>query len=306
MSRRVILSALLAASAAAQAAPSPTAEAPLRIGVVMWLRHDREQEDVLVPPVYSNHLPKSLTYETLVTADDTGRILPALATAWQADADGKRYVFTLRETARFQDGSPCDAAAVKRYFESFLVRDRDRWIGACEQIAGFDVLGPHTLAVRMKQRYALLCDLTLMNPMGIVGGTFGRGGPWPSIGSGPYAVVDYTPMERTRFRRAATWDGTAPRADELEWTVLIAGADRDPVSTWSLERGRVDVVIESWRPSIPRDLAQELVAEGKAKLVRGPGSLVQLLCFNHDNGPFADRTQRARVRDAVDREALIR
>lgn len=306
MSRRLILSTFLAAAAAAQAAPRPAAaDEPLRLGVVMWLRHDREQEDVLVPPVYSNHLPKSLTYETLVGADDTGRILPALATRWEADADRRRYVFHLRETARFHDGSACDAAAVKRYFESFLVRDRDRWIGAAEQIAGFDVLDAHTLAIRLRSRYALLCDLTLMNPMGIVGGAFGRGGPWPMVGTGPFAVADYSPMADTRFVRAATWDGEPPRVDGFAWTAIVAGADRDPVSTWALERGRVDAVIESWRPSIPRDLAQELVAAGKARLVRGPGSLVQLLCFNHGRAPFADRALRARVRDAIDRGALI-
>src|SRR5678810_1056406 len=55
-----------------------------------------------------------------------------------------------------------------------------------------------------------------------------------------------------------------------------------------------------------RDSACELVAGGKARLVRGNGSMVQLLCFNHERGPFADRSWRRTVRDAVDRDALVR
>jgi len=237
------LGCALAPAALAQRAPGP-----LRIGVVQWLRENRAEEDVIVPPVYSNHLPKTLTYETLVVVDHAGRVQPGLAERWQADAEGLRHVFHLRPGATFHDGSPCDAAAVKRYFESWLVRDQDRFIGLCERITRLEVLGDHTLAIHLREPYALLCDLALMNPMGIVGG---------------------------------------------------------PISTWSLKRGHVDAVVESWRPSIPRDLARELVASGEARLVQGPGSMVQILCFNHERGPFAQRPLRAVVRDAVDRDALI-
>jgi peptide/nickel transport system substrate-binding protein len=113
-------------------------------------------------------------------------------------------------------------------------------------------------------------------------------------------------MRRMRFERHELYDGVRPQLAAFEWITLIAGADRDPVATWALERGHVDAVIESWRPSIPRDLARELVSANKARLVQGPGSMVQLLCFNHDREPFAQRAWRRAVRDAVDRDALVR
>jgi ABC-type transport system substrate-binding protein len=287
---------------AATAAPG---ERPLRLGVVQWLRHDREEEDVLVPPVYSNHLPKSLAFETLVVVDDAGRPRPGLAQAWELAADGRRAVFHLRPGATFHDGSRCDAAAVKRYFDSWLVRDRDRFVGICERIAAIEVLDADSLAFRLREPTAVLCDLALMNPMGIVGGTFPRGGPWPLVGSGAWRIAACEPMRRMHYVRHDGFDGTRPALAEFEWVTLIAGADRDPVSTWALERGHVDAVVESWRPSIPRDQAHELVAAGKATLVQGRGSLVRLLCFNHERGPFADRRWRAVVRDAVDRDAFV-
>ena len=303
------LSALPAPLAAQQTPPTTSdavAERPLRLGVVQWLRGNREEEEVIVPPVYSNHLPKTLTYETLVVVDDTGAVRPGLAESWQRDADGRRYVFHLRPHATFHDGSACDAAAVKRYFESWLVRDLDRFIGTCERIRELEVLDAHTLAIHLREPHAILADLALMNPMGIVGGRITPPHDYPMIGSGPWRVTAFEPMRSMRFQRHDGYDGVRPQLAAFEWVTLIAGADRDPIATWALERGHVDAVIESWRPSIPRDLARELVAANKARLVQGPGAMVQLLCFNHERGSFAQRAWRRVVRDAVDRDALVR
>ena len=44
---------------------------------------------------------------------------PALATSWKITAGGRRFTFTLRPGAKFSDGTPVDAAAVKFNF--------DRW-----------------------------------------------------------------------------------------------------------------------------------------------------------------------------------
>jgi hypothetical protein len=52
-------------------------------------------------------------YETLVRADCRGRVGPALAASWQLDADGRAWLVTLREDARFSDGTPVTAADVR-------------------------------------------------------------------------------------------------------------------------------------------------------------------------------------------------
>jgi len=53
-------------------------------------------------------------YETLVRVDCMGRTVPGLATAWRLDADGRAWIVTLREDARFSDGTrvtPSDVRA---------------------------------------------------------------------------------------------------------------------------------------------------------------------------------------------------
>jgi hypothetical protein len=51
-------------------------------------------------------------YETLVRADCNGRAAPGLAASWQLDANGRTWLLTLRENARFSDGMPVTAADV--------------------------------------------------------------------------------------------------------------------------------------------------------------------------------------------------
>jgi hypothetical protein len=52
-------------------------------------------------------------YETLVRADCQGRVASGLAASWQLEADGRAWIVTLRENARFSDGTPVTAADVR-------------------------------------------------------------------------------------------------------------------------------------------------------------------------------------------------
>jgi hypothetical protein len=52
-------------------------------------------------------------YETLVRADCRGRVAPGLAASWQIDVDGGAWIVTLREDARFSDGTEVTAADVR-------------------------------------------------------------------------------------------------------------------------------------------------------------------------------------------------
>ncbi|MDO8563133.1 MAG: ABC transporter substrate-binding protein, partial [Candidatus Limnocylindria bacterium] len=57
-------------------------------------------------------------FETLVDYEPTGfKIVPKLATKWEASADGKTWTFTLRDGVKFHDGTAFDAAAVVTNFD---------------------------------------------------------------------------------------------------------------------------------------------------------------------------------------------
>jgi hypothetical protein len=52
-------------------------------------------------------------YETLVRVDCKGRAGPGLAVSWRLDANGRTWFVTLRENARFSDGTPVTADDVR-------------------------------------------------------------------------------------------------------------------------------------------------------------------------------------------------
>jgi hypothetical protein len=51
-------------------------------------------------------------YETLVRVDCKGRVAPGLAASWRLSIDTRTWIVTLREGARFSDGTPVTGAAV--------------------------------------------------------------------------------------------------------------------------------------------------------------------------------------------------
>src|SRR5215210_7132461 len=52
-------------------------------------------------------------YDSLVTIDNTGKIIPALAEKWETSSDGKAVTFSLRKGVKFHDGTEFNAEAVK-------------------------------------------------------------------------------------------------------------------------------------------------------------------------------------------------
>lgn len=61
-------------------------------------------------------------YDTLLRADCQGRARPGLAASWRLDADGRTWMVTLRDTARFADGTPVTASDVRA---SWMRTDRE-------------------------------------------------------------------------------------------------------------------------------------------------------------------------------------
>src|SRR5215470_9465946 len=59
-------------------------------------------------------------YEDLAGIDKDGKVIPVLATEWQAVDGGKTWRFKLRQGVKFQSGRELKAGDVKRSFEALL------------------------------------------------------------------------------------------------------------------------------------------------------------------------------------------
>ncbi|MDX0481918.1 ABC transporter substrate-binding protein [Sinorhizobium medicae] len=133
-------------------------------------------------------------YETLFEYKD-GKVLPKLAESWERSDGGKTWTVKLREGVKFHDGSPLNAAAVKKSFE--YVRDLGK--GAGFLYAGLErveTLDEHTAVFHFKD--AIAFDLVAAGQYGgfvIAPAAIDKGDEWLSqgnaIGTGPYKITEF-------------------------------------------------------------------------------------------------------------------
>lgn len=107
----------VAPAAACLPLSSPPPAAPSRAtgrvdSVTVTLSEPVDPARAPVPSTASEGLVFRHLYEGLARVDCTGQVLPALAEAWRADDDGRRWTFTVRAGASFWDGSPVRAEDV--------------------------------------------------------------------------------------------------------------------------------------------------------------------------------------------------
>ncbi len=153
-----------------------------------------ERVDPAHAPYPSNESERLLfrqLYETLIRVDCEGHAIPGLAVAWRVDssaANGSTWLFTLRQNARFSDGSPVTAADVAASWMSAGV-GRGNASELRPEIRRFvrsiAVVDERTLEIVLQSRSAdaVLAlshtDLAIVKPV--------AGSPWP-IGTTPARI----------------------------------------------------------------------------------------------------------------------
>lgn len=86
-------------------------------------------------------------YEPLVRVGHDGKIKPALATKWEIAEDQMSVTFTLRTDAKFSDGDPVTAAAVKTSLDYFRTKKGGPFATNLQTVTAIDVLTPNQLKI---------------------------------------------------------------------------------------------------------------------------------------------------------------
>ena len=82
-------------------------------------------------------MPIDLAYASLPHINPDGTISPALATSWRYVGTGNTtFELTLRHDARFSDGTPLTASAVKAYF-GYLLSATSELMPICAQVRSY-------------------------------------------------------------------------------------------------------------------------------------------------------------------------
>jgi peptide/nickel transport system substrate-binding protein len=179
-------------------------------------------------------------YDNLVDYDVKGQISPSLAESW-TQPDPTTYVFKLRRSAKFHDGTPFGAADVLYSFqrisnpETKATRFRD--FAAVQSVRALD---PYTVEVRLKQPSATFLNLLASRETYMVskkwaeaGGDFRKA----ANGTAPFKLASYEPSVRyTLERHPGAWN--PPCVDRVE--MLPAPDDRARVNAF--KSGQTDLV----------------------------------------------------------------
>jgi peptide/nickel transport system substrate-binding protein len=210
MSRLLVLASLVCAFLV-----SAPAESRPRYGGVVRMETRNDWESV-------NNPARGLVFETLTMVDESGRTHPALATSWEAQADGRRWQFFIRSNVRFHDGTLLTPTAV---VDALTAHDCDgcpwRAIRALPDSVTieFSETRPNFAAELALPRYALL----LANAQG--------------IGTGPFKMGEQRQGLVVLTANDEYWEGRA-FPDSVE--VITGRAERDQAS--DLDMGRADLV----------------------------------------------------------------
>lgn len=172
--------------------------------------------DSLNPFILKGNAPSQVTAFTVETLmgrslDEPFTLYGVLAESIQTDEARSYAEFTLRENARFSDGSPVTPEDVIWSFETLGTKGQPRYAGAWAKIAKAEVTGPRSVRFTFNtvdRELPLILGLRpILKKAQWEGKAFDESSLEPPIGSGPYVVADIEPGRFISFRKNPDWWG---------------------------------------------------------------------------------------------------
>ncbi len=242
-----------------------------------------------------------------------GSVNPWLAESWVVSDDGLTYTFTLRQDVVFHDGTPFNAAAVKRNFEEST--DPAKTAGFAYTAMGSDsydsteVVDDYTVKVTFKQPFAAFLLYLSDGGLGIDSPTAmdeaGENyGITSLVGSGPFKFVEYVLTDHVTLEKnpdyawpAAIFGVTGPTPlDKLTFREVPESSVRAQAAL----QGEVQIarIVEPNVPEVQDQPGVSIIATPKAGSTR-------MFLMNLIEGPTADINVRKAINMAIDKEAML-
>ena len=138
--------------------PAPSAAAKPTYGgtVTFVLENDVVDFDPLKSRAFVDRNIYYQIYDSLVRIDETGKIIPWLATKWEPSADGKSVTFTLRDDVTYHDGTKFDADSVKWNIERYIKTAGSQRAGELSSVDTVEVVNPTTVKFNLKSPFSPL------------------------------------------------------------------------------------------------------------------------------------------------------
>lgn len=224
-------------------------------------------------------------FETLVGYDRHLRLEGRLAESWELSPDGLGYRFVLRPGARFHDGEPVTATAVR----DFLAGSCLERLGLRPLTASVEAIGAREVEILLRQPFSPLLD-RLTSPAAMVHPTAGTQGDELPGGTGAFG-------RPRRVGRSVHVEALREQAvSSAEFVPHVAGVDM-----WqALVEDRVDLAYEC-----PYEVVAHRASDPSVVVTSCPSLAVNMLLFNVRSGPLAEPAARRAIANAIDKHQLL-
>ncbi|MCD4534898.1 ABC transporter substrate-binding protein [Nocardioides sp. cx-169] len=169
----------------------------------------------------------NLLYDRLFWATVNGELRGYLVKEWEFVPDGLEL--TLRDDAKFHDGSPIDAEAIKANLDRARTAEFSAYQQALKAVTEIEVVNAQTVLIKTRKKSGATLPYVLagwagmiMNPAFLDDPEVLRTSAPDGVGSGPYKIVSWTPGEDSVvFERVeGHWDSQAGQAARIEVQVV--------------------------------------------------------------------------------------
>ncbi len=297
------------------ATTSHAADQPVKGGTLVYL--EQQAHTNLYPPAGGfypnggilNQITDKLTYQNPKTLE----IEPWLAESWTINDSATEYTFKLRPGVTFSDGTPVDAAAVAKNFDTFGLGNKELKQPVSEVVNNYDrseVIDPLTVKFTFKKPSPGFLQGTSVIGSGIVSlSTLALpfeqlGDATKIIGSGPFVVsaetlgksLDLTVREDYNWGPAKLEHQGRAYLDEINYIITA----EDSVRIGALLAGQADFI----RQIQAYDEGQ---VEAQSFTIYAPGTrgVNNSIVFRPDNPLVADLKVRKALSLAVNRDEIL-
>ncbi|MEH0017650.1 ABC transporter substrate-binding protein, partial [Citrobacter portucalensis] len=227
-----------------------------------------------------------------------------LASGWKASDDQKEWTFTLKNDAKFADGTPVTADAVKQSFERLLKIGQGP-AEAFPKALKVDVIDNNTVKFNLSQPFASYLYTLANDGASIINEAIlkehaaddARGFlAQNTAGSGPFMLKSWQKGQQLLLVRNPQYPGTKPTFKRVSVKIIAESSSR----RLQLSRGDIDI-----SDSLPVDQLAALKQEAKVNLADYPSLRVTYLDLNTSKAPLNQVDLRRAISWATDYKGMV-